>query len=134
MTARLVLIALLAAALVAPVGHATSSACTAPAKAVPRPAVLGPVFPTPPRYVYTYGKRRNGAAIVSGYMKESMMQGYEDWWSTITGSGRYHGFPHEGRTHTVIQFKAWTGPEHGQVDIYVTCAKRLSAVITYYAK
>ena len=48
--------------------------------------------------------------------------------------GLREGKPQVGRTHSVIAFKAWSGPEHGQVDIYKTCDKRVTAVITYYAK
>lgn len=126
-TRLLVLIAALAAA-------AAAQACPAPPKAIPRPAVLGPVFPTPPGYFYTSGRRRNGAAIVTGYMKVGMTGGYAAWWSTITGSGRYHGFPFEGKTHTIIRFTAWKGAEHGQVDVWLTCKNRVTAVITYYAR
>ena len=134
MVTRLILVAALAVGLGAPVGRAASSACPATRKAITRPAILGSVFPTPPRYVYTTAKRKNGAAIVTGYMKEGMGQAYQDWWSTIAGSGRYHGFPQEGPTHTLIRFKAWKGSEHGQVDVWLTCKNRVGAVITYYEK
>src|SRR3954468_18831050 len=114
--ALVVVLLAVAAAVAGGVGGAPPASCPPLPKAVARPAVLGPVFPTPRGYVYTSGKRKSGAAIVSGYLKASMTAAYGAWWSTITGSGRYKGTPHIGRTHTVVGFKAWSGPEHGQVD------------------
>lgn len=134
MTTRMGALAAVLLAVAATVADAAPASCPPLPKAIARPAVLGPVFPTPRGYVYTSGKRKTGAAIVSGYLKTSMTAAYEAWWSTITGSGRYHGMPHVGRAHTVVGFKAWSGPEHGQVDIYKTCDKRVTAVITYYAR
>jgi hypothetical protein len=57
------------------------------------------------------------------------------WFNTIVGSGRYHADEKYASPHSAVPFKAWSGTEHGQVDIYKTCSPtRVIAVITLLEK
>lgn len=113
-------------------GRAATAGCPAAPKAIPRPAMLGAAFPTPRGYFYTSAKRRNGAAIISGYSNQDMRGAWASWTSVVVG-GRFTDQWHEGKTHSEIFFKSRIGKEHGRVDLYATCRKRVTAVITDYA-
>ena len=138
MRAQLLLL-VLAAALAAP----AQAACPRAPKSIGRPAMLGSVFPTPRVFTYTGAKRgKNGAAVVTGYstfdttlptVHNLVENAMVSWFNTIAGSGRYHADQKFGNTHSIVPFKAWSGTDHGQVDIYKTCSsKRVIAVITLY--
>jgi hypothetical protein len=104
--------------------------CGRAPKAIPRPAMLGPL-PTPRGYVYTAAKRRNGAAVVAGYSKGKLQDLRLVWRNTIIGGGRWKVDHDEQHGNTVLlTFQGFDDPSKGQVQLVEACKGRIVATLT----
>jgi hypothetical protein len=109
---------------------AAAATCPRPAKAIARPAMLGP-FPTPRGYTYTSARRVKGVTVVSGWSSGKLDALRLLWFNTVAGAGRWKAVDkgvHDGVD--VIAFKGFAPDQTaGSVTIVPTCATRGTVTI-----